>query len=290
MTEEYWSEFADYAEFAAQRGDHLDSEARRLQTLRNLAMSKAAKAKRKKKKQRSDSAERKMTDAERRTLEQNRIREERQARGARSEQNRRNAANTPAPEAAPPPEKKPEQKEPLRKKKLVPVQEPEIDIALPPEPAARPKEPAKRKTKQKSSKRASAAARYGSTAAARPNRISSGGAVTVGILTGVLIGTVIYGRVQTNEVYTEIARLQAEYDDLVARNVSMKSEMEGELTVKNIKEYAEGTLGLKPLTQSQIEYIALQTEDEVVISEPEDNFFVTVNDYLVSIWEFLRGK
>ena len=31
-------------------------------------------------------------------------------------------------------------------------------------------------------------------------------------------------------------------------------------------------------------------EDEVTISEPEDNFFVSINDYLVSIWEYLRGK
>ena len=70
----------------------------------------------------------------------------------------------------------------------------------------------------------------------------------------------------------------------------MKSEMEGKMTVKKIEEYAEDVLGLRPLNQSQIEYIQLQTEDTVTVSEPEDNFFVTVNDYLVSIWEFLRGK
>ncbi|MCQ2407608.1 MAG: hypothetical protein MJ065_03655 [Oscillospiraceae bacterium] len=126
----------------------------------------------------------------------------------------------------------------------------------------------------------------------RPNRsrISTAGAVAIGLLTGLLIGTVIYGRVQTNEVYTEIAALQAEYNDLVARNISMKSEMEGKLTVKNIEEYAEKTLGLMPLNQSQIEYIQLQTEDEVIITEPEDNVFVSINDFLVNIWEYLRGK
>ena len=84
--------------------------------------------------------------------------------------------------------------------------------------------------------------------------------------------------------------LEQEYDDLTARNISMKSEMEGKMTVKKIEEYAEDVLGLRPLNQSQIEYIQLQTEDTVTVSEPEDNFFVTVNDYLVSIWEFLRGK
>lgn len=162
-------------------------------------------------------------------------------------------------------------------------------------PAKKPEQQSENKPASKSVKKRMAGGRYSAPQEEEPqrpnrSRISTAGAVTLGILTGVLIGTVIYGRVQTNEVYTEIAALQAEYDDLVARNISMKSEMEGKLTVKNIEEYAEKTLGLMPLNQSQIEYIQLQTEDEVTITEPEDNFFVSINDYLVSIWEYLRGK
>ena len=66
--------------------------------------------------------------------------------------------------------------------------------------------------------------------------------------------------------------------------------MEGKMTVKNIEDYAKDELKLQPLNQSQITYIQLQTEDEVVITEPEDNLFVRINDKLVSIWEYLRGK
>lgn len=298
MTDEYLTEFYDFADHAAPYGsDHLSSEERRLQSLRNLALSRAAKEKKKRKTQHTEPAERKITEAERRALEQARIREERQTRGARSEENRRLAAtraarqqyetDAPQPKDAPPPAEAP--------------QDADIDIALPSERKkkradVKPKQ--KKTTRKKQSepekpKRAAAASRYVKRSAAtssNPNRITTGGAVTLGILTGVLIGTVIYGRVQTNEVYTEIAALQAEYDDLVARNISMKSEMEGKMTVKNIEEYATDVLGLMPLNQSQIEYIRLQTEDAVVISEPEDNFFVLINDYFVGIWEFLRGK
>ena len=120
-------------------------------------------------------------------------------------------------------------------------------------------------------------------------RITTGGPIIIGLLTVLLIGCVIYGKVQTNEVYTKIAELQSEYDDITARNVSMKSEMEGKLTVNNIEEYAQSVLGLIPLNQSQIEYIQIQTEDEVIISEPEENLIVTINDYITSFWEFLRG-
>ena len=70
----------------------------------------------------------------------------------------------------------------------------------------------------------------------------------------------------------------------------MKSEMDGKMTVKNIEDYAQNVLGLKPLNQSQIEYIQLQTEDEVVITKPKESFFVKVNDYLTRFWEFLSGK
>lgn len=293
-------------EYTAGAEGGLSSEERRQLSVQNLAMSAMSKSKKKKKKRQSSghSGERKLTEAERRTQEQARIREEREKRRALSEANRREAgigvqAASPEPEQIPP--------EPEQKKPAVADFPPEIDdinIDIPTETAAERKQKEtlsaakqKKKSTKKSNRtpvrRTAHAGRYTKTAvsaASYPNRITTGGAVTLGILTCVLIGTVIYGRVQTNEIYTKIAALQAEYDDLVARNVSMKSEMEGKMTVKNIEEYAEDVLGLRPLNQSQIEYIQLQTEDEVVISEPESNFFVTINDYLVSFWEFLRGR
>lgn len=295
-------------EYAAGADGGLTSEQRRQLTLQNLAMSKAKK-KKKKRQSSGRSGERKLTETERRAQEQARIREEREKRRALSEANRREAgigvqaqaaAAAPEPEQTPP---EPEQKKPAVEN--FPPDIKDINIDIPTETAAEQKQqkeraPAVKQKKKKTKKnskttvsRTARAGRYTKTAApaaAYPNRITTGGAVTLGILTCVLIGTVIYGRVQTNEIYTEIAALQAEYDDLVARNVSMKSEMEGKMTVKNIEEYAENVLGLRPLNQSQIEYIQLQTEDEVIISEPESNFFVTINDYLVSFWEFLRGR
>ena len=291
----HFSEFA--ASFSGE--ESLSSEERRQMSLRNLAMSKAAKSRKKRKSKQAEPKERKLTEAERRSREQARIREERESRSALSEENRRQAATGGAEAPAPPPEpehrkKTSKQAEPLTAPMTA---DSDIDVDIPDtkdqsEAKSKKKKNTKQQTESKS--RTSQGSRYTGTAnngtSEHPNRITTGGAVTLGILTGILIGTVIYGRVQTNEVYTKIAALQAEYDDLTARNISMKSEMEGKLTVKKIEEYAEDELGLRPLNQSQIEYIQLQTEDEVTVTEPEDNFFVTVNDYLVSIWEFLRGK
>ena len=297
MTEDYFAPFTDIA-VPSDRESSLSSEERRLQSLRNLAMSRIVKARKYKRKQ-SQAAQRRMTEAERIALEHARILEEREMRRARTEENRRMA------EAGI--QKMLEEANPENALLLKHIlsdadsgTDGNINIDVPAEPEQKkeqkkaPGNKKKKKTKKQNkpeAPRTSKGGRYSrGVSASNPNRITTGGAIALGVLTGILIGTVIYGRVQTNEVYTRIAELQTEYDDLVAKNVSMKSEMEGKMTVKNIEEYAEKELGLRPLNQSQIVYIQLQTEDEVIVTEPEDNFFVTINDYLVGIWEFLRGR
>ena len=294
MTEDYFSSVTDFASSPDREG-RMSSNERRLRTLRNLAMSNASKARRRKRKQAGDAA-RRLTEAERKMREQARILEEREMRRELSEQNRQHAAA----EQRAADEAKAAKRRPI----LTATDSNDINIDIPtgdkPEKtkktASSPNPKKKKKTKKQNSQTESRTAKGGryssseSSTGTYQNRITAGGAVTLGILTGVLIGTVIYGRVQTNEIYTKIAALQTEYDDLTAKNISMRSEMEGKMTVKNIEDYAKEELKLQPLNQSQITFIQLQTEDEVVITEPEDNLFVRINDKLVGIWEYLRGK
>ena len=294
MTEDYFSSVTDFAS-SPDRESRMSSNERRLRTLRNLAMSNASKARRRKRKQAGDAA-RRLTEAERKMREQARILEEREMRRELSEQNRQHAAA----EQRAADEARAAKRRPI----LTATDSNDINIDIPtgdkPEKtkktASSPNPKKKKKTKKQNSQTESRTAKGGrysrseSSTGTYQNRITAGGAVTLGILTGVLIGTVIYGRVQTNEIYTKIAALQTEYDDLTAKNISMRSEMEGKMTVKNIEDYAKDELKLQPLNQSQITYIQLQTEDEVVITEPEDNLFVRINDKLVGIWEYLRGK
>lgn len=122
------------------------------------------------------------------------------------------------------------------------------------------------------------------------HRASTIRAIFLGVCAFMLVGVVIYGRMQTNEIYSEIAKAQTEYDDAVAKNVSMRSEMEGKMTVKNVAEYAENVLGLKQIGRSQIQYIQIQTEDEVTIPEPETNLFVRIHEHLTRVWEFIKGE
>lgn len=158
--------------------------------------------------------------------------------------------------------------------------EPERQTAVQPETAANPGQ-----------KKAVRGGRFSLARRARiyPRRMNAVRIILIGVVAVALLGMVIYGRVQTNELYTEISALKTQYEDIEARNVSMRSEMEGKMTVKNIEEYAADVLKLRPLDKSQIQYIQIQTEDEVTVTEPESNWIVGLKDFFSDIWNFLRG-
>ena len=87
----------------------------------------------------------------------------------------------------------------------------------------------------------------------------------VGIIALFLFSLVINSYVQLNEVYTQISSANTTLNEMRSSNVRMQTELEGQASIRNIKEYAENQLGLQKLDQSQIQYIQIQTEDRVVI-------------------------
>ena len=69
----------------------------------------------------------------------------------------------------------------------------------------------------------------------------------------------------------------------------MQTQLEGQASIRNIKEYAEDRLGLQKLDRSQIQYIQIQTEDEVVVEEPDQNIFVQIKLKFNDLIAYLRG-
>lgn len=110
-----------------------------------------------------------------------------------------------------------------------------------------------------------------------------------GVLALLLFGVVINSYVQLNEVYTDISSVNAELNILRSENVRMQTELEGKASVSNIKEYAENRLGLQKLDKSQMQYLEIQTEDEVIIEDGEQNIFVKIKHKFDEIVAYLRG-
>lgn len=111
----------------------------------------------------------------------------------------------------------------------------------------------------------------------------------VSILTVTLFYFVINSYVQLNEVYSDISEANTQLNELRSENVRMQTELEGQASIRNIKEYAEELLGLQKIDQSQIQYIQIQTEDEIIIEESEQNIFIKIKRWFVDLIEYLRG-
>jgi hypothetical protein len=110
-----------------------------------------------------------------------------------------------------------------------------------------------------------------------------------GIVITALLFIMIYGKVQVSALYTAISSEKEVVDILESENVRMQSEIESNMSLKNIETYAENVLGLKKLDKSQIVYIQIQNEDVVQVVETQDNIFVNIKEKFNDIVEYLFG-
>lgn len=113
--------------------------------------------------------------------------------------------------------------------------------------------------------------------------------VVITAAAGVLLGSVIYGKVENAAIHTEITN-QAKYVEMLnSENVRMQSEIEEKTALKSIEVYAENVLGMQKLDKSQIEYVSISTGSVVDIPENEDNIFVRIKNSLNDFLEYIRG-
>ncbi len=100
---------------------------------------------------------------------------------------------------------------------------------------------------------------------------------------------VINGRVKTNQLYRQISQQNELLEIAQSENVRMRSELEGQMTLKNIEEYAENVLGLQKLDNSQIKYVETQTDDIVEIPDEEKSLYTKIIDKFNGFVEYIFG-
>ena len=100
---------------------------------------------------------------------------------------------------------------------------------------------------------------------------------------------VIYGRVETNRMYQQIAAQNQKLEVVQSENVRLKSELESKMTLKNVEDYAVNVLGLQKLDNSQIKYVQTQTDDIIEIPEENKNIFVRAKEKINSFLEYIFG-
>ncbi len=106
---------------------------------------------------------------------------------------------------------------------------------------------------------------------------------------GLLMGTVIYGKVEHASLHSEIAEQTAYVDVLRSENVRMQTAIEGKSSLRVVEDYAANVLGMQKLDKSQIEYISLENGNVIDIPEQNDNIFVKLKHDFEDFVEYIRG-
>lgn len=106
---------------------------------------------------------------------------------------------------------------------------------------------------------------------------------------GILLGAVIYGKVEEASIHAEITAQTKYVEMLNSENARMRSELEEKTTLKSVETYVENVLGMQKLDKSQIEYVSISNGSVVDIPENEDNIFVRIKHTLSDFLEYIRG-
>lgn len=106
---------------------------------------------------------------------------------------------------------------------------------------------------------------------------------------GILLGAVIYGKVEEASIHAEITAQTKYVEMLNSENVRMRSELEEKTALKSVETYVENVLGMQKLDKSQIEYVSVSNGSVVDIPESEDNIFVRIKHTLNDFLEYIRG-
>ena len=126
----------------------------------------------------------------------------------------------------------------------------------------------------------------------RQKNASQGSAPKVIVLTlaaGLLMGSVIYAKVEQAALQTDISTQTKYVDILRSENVRMKSEIDGKSSIKVVEEYAENILGMQKIENSQIDYITIENGNVIDIPKSEDNIFVKLKNAFSDFLEYIRG-
>lgn len=113
--------------------------------------------------------------------------------------------------------------------------------------------------------------------------------IAMAVAAGMLLGALIYGKVENTAIHSEIAA-EAQYVEMLkSENVRMQSELEEKTALKSVESYAEDILGMQKLDKSQIEYVSISNGNIVDIPENDDNFFVRLKNSFDDFVEYLKG-
>lgn len=113
--------------------------------------------------------------------------------------------------------------------------------------------------------------------------------IVTAVSAGLLMGGVVYGKVENAAIHADITAQTKYVQMLESENVRMQTEIEEKTALKSVEAYAEDVLGMQKLDKSQIEYVSVSNGSIIDIPENEENIFVKIKNGFNDFLEYLRG-
>lgn len=92
--------------------------------------------------------------------------------------------------------------------------------------------------------------------------------LTITVIASLLIA-VVTTNAQLNEYTSKIAQAQNNIVQLESEKTYLEFSLESKMSLKNVEEYAVGTLGLVKMDAAQVEYIELEEENKIEVKESQ---------------------
>ena len=102
-------------------------------------------------------------------------------------------------------------------------------------------------------------------------------AVVVGI-----VGSVVYGQAQLNELTDQINTAQAELSEAQSTYTQLKMKSDSRLSLDTVEEYAKDTLGMRRISQEQVVCISLSSGDKGEVLQGDGSV-------LGSLWNWIQN-
>ncbi|MBP5606407.1 MAG: hypothetical protein J6X60_12860 [Ruminiclostridium sp.] len=112
-------------------------------------------------------------------------------------------------------------------------------------------------------------------------------AIATAVAVGAVAFSILYSKVQISDYTSMISETKNQIELAERENVRLHSELDSMYTLDNVEKIAKEELGLQKTQSSQINFISLNTEDMTEIAKPDENIFMSVQNWFNSIKDYL---
>ncbi len=119
----------------------------------------------------------------------------------------------------------------------------------------------------------------------KSNFIKISGAVVFAVAVVLVVGLIIHGQVQLTELNQQISNAQKSLEEQQSLYTQLEMKVDASISTSVVEEYAQNTLGMSKVENSQKEFISLSQGDKVEIMDDNGKgFWDSLADAFASLW------